>query len=157
MSEQQQKTHSIKKSDFSTEEWDGLLNAPFMVFYAVAAADGKVDEKEANSFIKAISQAQSYKSILLQQVLVETADNISSFLEKIQAGHYSFLEELNKVREVVESKLTAEDAHMFKLSLLGIGKEIAEASGGFLGFGNKISPQEQESLAAIAMALSIDL
>jgi hypothetical protein len=48
-------------------------------------------------------------------------------------------------------------ANEFKLSLLAIAKQVAEASGGFLGFGNKISKSEMQALAVLITLLKVEL
>ncbi len=55
--------------------------------------------------------------------------------------------------EVLRELCIASD---FKTALFILGKKIAEASGGLLGFGSKISQEEKTALAAIALCLGIN-
>lgn len=54
---------------------------------------------------------------------------------------------------MAEAHLSADEALAFKRDLLSLGKTIAEASGGILGFGEKIDDREVEAIARLASAL----
>lgn len=51
--------------------------------------------------------------------------------------------------------MAPEEAQAFKQALLGLGKAVASASGGFLGFGSKISKEEKATLERIAAGLGL--
>lgn len=142
--------------DFSAEEWDVLLNSPFMIFFAVAAADGRIDAKEVKQLAAAIQNGNKYKNDLLQQLLAETGPRIPIFIEKLSRGGFNFREELMRACKVVDGKLSKDQASEFKRHLYAFGKDIAESSGGFFGLGSKISKEEKAALAGIALIFSID-
>jgi hypothetical protein len=65
---------------------------------------------------------------------------------------------LQKTGALLDRKLNADDANKVKVTLVMIGKHIAESSGGgFLGFGKKISKDEKLALAGIIHCLGIEL
>lgn len=133
------------------------MNAPFLVFLAVATADGKVDKKEGRAFHKILAQAGDLSSQLLRQVLAQATDHAAQFIEALSSGKITPLEELESIKKIAGDRLDEEEANLFKKSLLAIGIRVAEASGGLFGFGSKISKQEKAALAALATTLELKL
>jgi len=146
---------SQSHAPFTDAEWETLLKAPVLVFLLVAAMDGKVDEKEVKSFQKILREAATYKSELLRSILIETIEKIPAILGQILSAGADAGRTLTDVKNLVESKLSAEDAKLFKHSLLYVGKQVAESSGGFLGFGSKMSKEEKAALNAVALILGV--
>jgi tellurite resistance protein len=140
---------------FTPEEWETLLKAPVLVFLLVAAMDGKVDEKEVKGFQKILREAATYKSELLRNILIATMDKIPAILAQILSSSGDAGRTLQQVKAIAEAKLPVEEAKLFKQSLLYVGKQIAESSGGFLGFGSKISKEEKAALNAVALLLGV--
>lgn len=140
---------------FSNTEWNSLLNAPFVVFFAVAASDGKIDDKEAKKLVSIIAASKQQANGLFQKILLEGSAHIPQFLNKLSRGGINVIEELTLVSELVDSKLSQESAGEFKQRLYAFAKQIAESSGGLFGFGSKISKEEKAALAAIALLLEI--
>jgi len=145
------------EGDLTPEEWELLMQAPYLVFLTVAAADGVVDKKEVKSLTKILAKAKEQPSVLLQKVLAESAHKAGEIINGIIAGGGNTIDALQQVQELVDSRFDADEAMLFKVSLLLISKEVAEASGGgFLGFGKKISKEEKMAMAAIALTLKLN-
>jgi tellurite resistance protein len=140
---------------FTADEWKSLLNSPFIIFLAVAVSDGKLDKKEADRFMQILRDAGKYKCPVLNKVLIDALPHFSNFINDLISGKINPLKELTSVSEITENKLPVADANRFKLSLLAIAKEIAESSGGFLGFGSKISKEEMQVINGIATTLKL--
>lgn len=138
---------------FTEAEWETLLKAPVLVFLLVSAIDGKVDQKEIQSFQKVLREAATYKSALLRQVLIDMVEKVPALLGQILSAGSDAGKLLSDVKSIVNSKLPADDAKLFKQSLLYIGQQVAESSGGFFGFGSKMSKEEKNALAAVAVIL----
>jgi uncharacterized tellurite resistance protein B-like protein len=111
----------------------------------VAWADGKVDEKERQAFIAAAAEhgitPGSYADTALQEFIQHTPR------EDARKAWYAWAATLNKTLDASERKKVRE-------GLVMRARAVAEASGGFLGLGNKISKNEQRVLDAIAKAFS---
>jgi len=109
----------------------------------VAWADGKVDDKEREAFIRAAAEhgitPGSIAHTALQSFLAQTPR------EEARKAWYAWAAELNPKLDAAERKKVRE-------GLLKRARAIAEASGGFLGLGSKISANEQKVLDAIAKA-----
>lgn len=141
--------------NFSGEDFEVLKQAPFLIFYLVATADGKIDKKELAKFFSVISDLSNYKSPLTHKVITNIINDISKMVIEISHKEMSYPAELAKLRVIIDDNLPAEEANKFKMDLVAMGKKIAEASGGFLGLGNKISKEEKTVLNAIAVFLGL--
>jgi len=137
----------------STEATQLLTRAPILVFLMVAAADGKVDRKEAKRFAKLL-QSPDYEIFTALFALSDVSP--LDLLEQVQASLTDPKAELEAVRHAIDSTLAPDNAINFKAGLLNLGKEIAEASGGLFGiFGSKISDEEKLAITVIAMGLGL--
>ena len=136
-------------------ETDILPRSPLLIFLLVAASDGKVDKKELANFQKVIIGSGKLQSTLLQKAIADMLPNLERFLVELTSGKFDYIAELKSIGEYVDKNYPADEAQTFKLSLVGLGKLIAESSGGFFGFGNKISKEEETALIAIAVTLGV--
>ena len=147
----------VESTDFSAEELTTLKQAPFLVFMLVAAADGKVDKKEASEFAKVLVSQEIKENLLMNRIVTNVVHDLPGMLASVASSPNGYFEELGKITDIVDRKVSKEEARQFKIALLLLGKRIAEASGGFLGFGSKISKEEKVALAGIAMFLGLEM
>lgn len=139
---------------FTESEWATLQFAPFWAFIQIAGSDGSIDEKETTSFNKElITDAPIYKSALVREVFLSVAPAFSQVLDAFRADTRKVFDGLHDTATAL-TKVDADQANMFKFAVMGIGKEVAAASGSFLG--DKISEKEKEAWALCAVALSFD-
>ena len=104
---------------------------------AVAWADGKLDDSERSAILEAFqSKASEANRDLLDAWLAKPPDP-------------SLLDAWKLYIEAVLNELDAEARETLRSQLLGGAKEVAEAAGGFLGLGNKISASEAAVLAEL--------
>lgn len=129
-----------------------LTRSPLLIFLLVAAADGKVDKKEFDEFQKVIVGVMTGATPLLRDAmsrLLPRMEQTFDELEDINPG-----EELERLAVVLDTHYPKE-AKAFKEQLVSIGIKIAESSGGFLGFGSKVSKDEKAAIAGIAVTLGL--
>ena len=144
------------KSLFSEQEWQNLLYSPILVFALVAGADGSIDKKEIQNFQKQLLMGLIVENDIMQQLMADLIPDVAKLLKEVLDGKIDPKTTLEEIVVAVNSNLPGEDAIAFKMSLMEIGKSIAEASGGFLGiFGSKISKEEEQTLAILAMMLGL--
>ena len=127
-----------------------LAYAPVAVFCIVAGADGNIDKKEIRAFQKEVLTGVVTESELLQRVMVQVVTEFETLIKEFLNREIDAREKLGEILSIINTKLGDREALEFKLSLFGMGKSVAEASGGFLGFGSRISKQEKEALAGLA-------
>lgn len=137
-----------------TNDIDLLPRSPLLIFLLVAASDGKVDKKELANFQKVVLGSGKLPSPLLQKAIADMLPNLERYLAELTSGKFDYIGELKRIGEYVDTNHPSE-AQTFKMSLLGLGKLIAESSGGFFGFGNKMSKNEEQALVAIAVTLGV--
>jgi uncharacterized tellurite resistance protein B-like protein len=111
----------------------------------VAWADGKVDEKERQAFIAAAAEHGITPGSFAHSALEEFIKGTPR--EDASKAWYAWAATVNQTLDAAERKKVRE-------GLLKRARAIAEASGGFLGLGNKISASEQRVLDKIAKTFS---
>lgn len=147
--------HGEENTEFTPEEFETLKRSLLLIFFVVAGSDGKVDKREFTTFIKALTDVERFGSALFNRVVTNIIANIPALAAAIVAERPDYLAEFQRVKDIVDAKLPAEEGLEFKVALLKVGHEIASSSGGFLGFGSKISKQEKAALLAIAVCLGV--
>jgi hypothetical protein len=156
------------KADFTADEWQAIFtaapmagpavtaaspNGPFGVMkemFAVGTSIGETLQKgSTNPLVSAlIDDMKSHGT------KPERAQDISTIEEAKTAA----LENLKKVSAILAAKAPGADADGFERWIVGIAKNVSEASneGGFLGFGGtQVSDAEKQALRAIAQALGV--
>lgn len=102
----------------------------------VAWADGKLDEAERSAILKAFREAN--------------ADNegTSALLEEWLSSRPApeLLDSWKLYIKAVLEELRPEAREALRVQLVGGARDVAEAAGGFLGLGNKVSSSEAEAL-----------
>jgi len=111
----------------------------------VAWADGEVDENERAALIAAAAEHGITPGSFAHTALEEFLRNTPR--EDARKAWYAWAEVLNRKLDAAERKKVRE-------GLVQRGRAIAVASGGFLGLGRKVSPNEQRILDAIEKAFS---
>lgn len=156
------------KADFTPDEWQAIFtaapmaglavtaaspNGPFGVMkemFAVGASIGETLQKgSTNSLVNALID-----DIKSHGTKPERPQNIRTPEEAKTAA----LENLKKVSAILDAKAPGAESDAFKRWIVGISKNVAEASneGGFLGFGGtRVSDAEKQALQAIAKALGV--
>lgn len=136
------------EGELSEQEFNLLVYAPVAVFCLVAGADRKIDSKEINAFQRELVKGVSVESKTLQKVLMEAASDFQPMVKYLLSDEVDLDSIMPRVVKVLDSRLTAQEAMHFKVSLLRIGTLVAQASGGVLGiFGDKVCKAEKSVLA----------
>ena len=142
-------------TEFSIDDFEILKQSVFLIFFLVAAADGKVDKKELIAFVTLLSDPDKVTNTLLNKIVTNVINDVPAIVADMARKQLDYIGELGKLKGIIDDNLSPDDANAFKMSLFLVGKEIAEASGGFFGFGSKISKEEKGALAAIALCLGV--
>jgi hypothetical protein len=160
------------KSDFTTDEWKKVLEAPLLASFAISAADpsglfGLIKEGFASASALAEVKSNPAADALLTAVVDDllTGDGRSAARDGVKAvatggdiagAKDRALTELKSAVAIVNAKAPA-DAVAFKAWLNHIAQKVAEASAesGFLGFGGApVSEKEKATLAELATILA---
>lgn len=127
-----------------------LARAPCWVFVVVAAADGKVDDRERRRFDGLLGQGDQFRTEWMRTALAGAASELDPILSNLDDALGRARADLETLADEAEARLEADEALDFKRDLLSLGKTIAEASGGILGFGEKIDDSEVEAIGHLA-------
>jgi hypothetical protein len=144
------------RSQFTDAEWSTLEKTPVWAFLLTAAADGNVDKKEVEAFAKELAETMLYKDELAREVFMSTATRLDSILPSTTAAPAAVIAGLKSAGEIVDAKCPA-NAEAFKGSVLNICRNVAEASGGGLFGGKKVSDLEKTALVVVATSLGVKL
>ncbi|MBY0426953.1 MAG: hypothetical protein K2Q22_15060, partial [Cytophagales bacterium] len=143
--------------------------APIWVFSLVANVDGVLDKKEVKQFeedIAALSGKLEYdlpENIgtnplvkgLLQGVYASISREFTSLYDKIDKVDIAPLEGIKRAIQVIESKGTKDEVAAYRNTLLSIGQNVANSSGGVMLFRNSISKVEASMLEEIKIAIGL--
>ncbi len=143
------------KEIFQEEEWALLCETPAIVLNVVGSADGKIDKKELEAFEHFTKRKNAFASQLFNLILPEKPEKL---IEKVVQKKYDkneLKEKLRTVDNILDNKVDAIDAKLFKHHLIALGTYIANASGKM--FSEKISEEENESLVTLGKYIDVDV
>ena len=156
------------KADFTEEEWAELRRAPLLAGMAITLADpgGPVEVfKETAAVLKDVLAAADGRSDLVGEVARELREAVQhrqrplgEFKPRGADAGAQVLEELARVRTVVDAKATAEESEAFRAWLVECAQRAAEAAkeGGFLGFhAVRVSEGEERMLDQLRSTLGV--
>ena len=142
------------KAAFNANEWELIKDAPEWVHAALSAAEGKAalmtSVKENKGFSQAVANYKP-QSQLIRDVIEDKGKPANA----LKGATLSDAEQaLKQIAELLDKKVSRQEADEFRRFLLAIGQSVAEAAGeGLLGMGQKVSQKEASTLAKIAAAL----
>lgn len=127
-------------------------SAPF-VFLLVAAADGKVEQREIESFSQAMGQPQF---AIVAAVMARTGYTVEQAMAAAQRRLDSPAAQLGRLAEAIDDALDPHLAWHYKRALYGIVLRVAESSGGWLSrMTRKVGKTESAMLTLIATAFGL--
>ena len=145
-------------SDSKLEQGDSdlLVQAVFAVFRLVAQADGSIDGSELKRFeqmlrLGAEAGHPQFRGVL-QQAIAERESRVSGE----GSTESELLATLRKASEVLDTRMSEQDARGFKTALVMLGNRVGEASrDGLFGLKDSGAEAESRALSAIQQALGI--
>jgi len=157
------------KSDYTTEEWNKILAAPYHASMLIVVSDFNLNFiSEVSAMMQSVvASVEGSKSEFIREVAAdftqkENQEAIKPELEKLQgekdpaALKGAMLDYVRSAVDMVAAK-SQEDSRVFSQWLLYLAQKTADASkeGGFLGIGAvQVSEQEQASLDELADTLN---
>ena len=121
------------RESFDRNEWQTLQFAPFWVYQLVANADRDIDESESDKIVDEIAKAAECESPLASEVLKSVSTNYFPVAERYAFDERRSFDGLKDVAGLLAGKVSPPAAEGFREVLLGIGRNVAESSGGDSG------------------------
>ena len=151
------------KSDFSEDEWDRIVRAPFVAGLAISLADpgGPIEvTKESMASIKAATHPSSQEQLIIEaateiQADVQAKTNPLKGYRPTSEGTAPAGGLVELGAAIVAAKATPEETAAFGQWLVDTAQAVADAAkdGGFLGFHAKqVSKGEHEMLDRVRAA-----
>ncbi len=134
-----------------------LRSLPTMCFLLVSGIDGDIDKKETLAFSKAVESYSQHSNPLIQSVFSEAMEHIADDMKELTSLGEAAVMMLPLRMAVCRQTALEKDpqnAPEFFEALIKMSTDIAAASGGFLGFGSKISKEEKVALELIESMLT---
>ena len=131
-----------------------LVRAPVIMFYLIAAADGCVDSDESDHFRDLLEGYMDIPSPLLQRAIQKMLPRLNQYFAFLASPDFERDEALAELRDILDRKYP-DEALGFKEALILLARQIAEASGGFLGFGETVSDEEESALTDLEKRLGL--
>lgn len=129
---------ALLKVGVTAESMTSLAMIPLV---AVAWADKTMEDGEVDAILSAANSCGIPKDTGSYELL-------NSWLK--EQPEAALLESWKKYVSAVLEKVDSQTASQLKTSVLDRAIEVAEAAGGFLGLGNKVSPVEQQVIEDLA-------
>ena len=122
---------------------DTLLALGLVPLVAIAWADGALDDKERHAIVASLGVAGIAADSPAGQL-------VQTWLSSPPPA--SMLEAWSSYTAALAAELSPTERHNLRDSVLGRARAVAEAAGGFLGFGKRVSQAEAELLQTFARA-----
>jgi nucleotide-binding universal stress UspA family protein len=137
---------------FTAEDWQELELAPFWILAAVGGADGKIDKTERAALVSGVDLCAGHKDAFVRRVFAAVSENFDATLASYTKDERAALDGLRKAGDILARADPTQALH-FKQTLVQLGVDVADASGGVLGLGGKRSRVERKALHDVAQAL----
>ena len=139
----------------TAEDWNELELAPLWVLSAVGAADGKIDKSERAALVEGLRGGAEHADAFVGGVFARVSENFDAIWDRYMSDERFAVHGLRTVGDVVDRVADPVQALHFKQTLVQLGVDVADASGGVLGLGDKRSRAERKALADVANALRV--
>jgi|SRR3954451_1997782 len=156
------------KADFTEEEWAALRRAPLVAGMAITLADpgGPIEVfKETSAVLKDVLATGDGRGDLVAEVAGEVRElaqhrqsPLGDFKPRGADAGRQILDELARVRTILDAKATPEESEAFRAWLVECAQRAAEAAkeGGFMGFhAVRVSEGEQRMLEQLGSTLGV--
>lgn len=147
--------------EYSVDELHILGDACTAIFVLVAGSDGRMSAAERAVFlrdhVRAILAARlidSQQEQAVMEILLEEYNSDAALGVLEQRAVPERLQTLRRAASLIAHKEDARAIQRYRVAMMSMAKNIADASRGFLGFGASISAKEEQMLAQIKAALS---
>jgi hypothetical protein len=149
------------KADFNAEEWTTLVEAPLLAGLRVVTAG------RGGTIRESLAMGQAYAEARRKQGESELLDELVSSPPAMDPGRLRSAGDdlagtvdshLRQAVQLVEQKVTAEEAEAYKRFIVTLAETVAAAhrEGGFLGVGGQeVSDEERAALDAIRQTLGV--
>lgn len=129
-----------------------LILAPLAVTLVVAGSDGKVEKKELETALAFMTNvASSDRPDAVRQIFAGCLAQRGTILEQLSGDTIPTV--LGSLPVAMKALLEMEERSALVDALVALMKATAGATGGFLGFGSKVSAEEKKAIAAVESRL----
>lgn len=144
----------MSKDKFTATEWEMVKDAPYWVYAALAAADGKVSfftRRRENKALDKVLREFKTTNPLIEAMIADESDPAKATEKATMADAEKAL---SRIAALVNQKLGADGLDAMNAFLLQVGNTVAAASKeGGLGTAKMVSEKEAAALKSIEKAL----
>ncbi len=147
----QQKTNTLNNEH--SECLQTIFKAPFAIFYAVATAHGVIDDKKTAAFITFLKSGLDSDYPFVCSLVNGSLKNSSDSLLLLVDNKMDVDTVLAQTKTLLLTEWVWWDYEAYLRFLIELAVHIAQPSGGFLGFGQKVSDDELQAIERIKSLL----
>ena len=125
------------------------------MFAAVASIDGKLDEEEAGAPAELLANATVFTDPFAREVMSSIATDLDATLQALASSPLQGLDGIKAAVVILDARLTPTEARSFKESVMALGVNIADASGGGVFKRGRISDDEKLALVVVGQLLGL--
>ncbi len=136
------------------EDWKLLQASIAAIYFLIAKADGRIDNKEIAAIENILANSHKLKSELASEVIdsMDKSENILACFKELNRTPKEVLED---VTFILDNKLEPKDGVSFKKHLIAIGVIICNASGALFDY--KMCHDEIDALREAGTLLGISV
>jgi tellurite resistance protein len=140
---------TLKRDEYTIDDWRTLQFAAFWIFYLVAGATGGIEDKEYDSLGRSLFRGSTNKARLVREVFESITSDFEDLLRAVATYPRSPSEGLKEVAVILDAVASHDEALMFKAALVEITFGVAEADG-------EIGAIEEMAASAVMAVLGFD-
>lgn len=141
------------KADYTQDEWELLCSGPALAGVGVLVLDSGLisDMQELAAVAQKTSEGKSEyaDSPFLQEVLAELGQHDAKHVQSEGMTAEGVLGKIVEIDRILDAKGGAGEALLYKNFLFNVADAAANASGGFLGLGDKVNEEERGYLTKL--------
>lgn len=140
---------------FTQDEWATLEISVMWMFQAIAGADKKIDIQELDALAYIQENAHKLESELLKEILSSVNYNIEDIANIYRYDQREIKSGFREMADLLATKVSPEEALIYKKSLLTVGMYVAFASGDLLS--SKMSNEESQTIVELALHMKVSI
>ncbi len=140
------------------DHWNIVAHSVVATFLLIAGADGSVDKEEVTAFQTKVLEGAvgASGSEIMPRAMLQAAMGFEERLQDLAQRDAAEMAQLIAGSRQLVARYAGDDhAEAFAQALYAMAESIASASGGFLGFGSKISKEEKAMLNGLRGLLQL--
>lgn len=141
----------------NADDWHLVQQIPFLVFFLIAAPQGKARKADLKIFEDIFAGAAKYQSTVLNRMIPYGCQNYQQIVEHLDAGNDAYLDNLERAISKLPSQFSRQEIKSFKLALIALAQELLQLKEPAAATAGLRQDNGKMLLARLIVALEIEL